>query len=124
VLWRTRQIRRLLNLIDHLPQNTRFYEQVSNDEEYAEMLLEAQEKAASEGGEKFAPGSPIHTWSPEVAILAVVVDKLSVLVEAQKQKPGQVMPYPRPKTAMDRVKHRRREQQHRSLVAQMVPGQE
>lgn len=122
MLWRSRQVRRLLNLIDHLPQNTRFYEQVANDEEYAEMLLEAQERAEREGAAPPPTGSPIHSWSPEVSILAVVVDKLSVLVEAQKAKPGQVMPYPRPKTAMERVKLRRRQSQHDNLVAQMVPG--
>jgi hypothetical protein len=89
------------------------------DEEYAEMILNAQEKGTvkSTGG-----GPSMTTWTPEHGALAMVIDKLSVLIEINKSKPGQVIPYARPQTALDKVRFRRQQKKHESIVAMVLPG--
>lgn len=113
----------LLNLIDHLPSHTHFFSAMSQDEEYAEMVLDAQERGETSAG----AGPSLTTWTPEVNALATVIDKLETVrmsvVGGFGGKPGEFIAYPRPKTAIDKVRHRRRVAQHESLVARLVPRQ-
>lgn len=122
-LWRSRQWRRLLNYIDQLPSYSRTYAALTQDEEYAEMVLRAQHEA-EKAGHALSSGPSMTTWTPEVAALAQVNDKLSMLIEANKKKPGRIVPYARPSTAFERVKRRKRHETHERLVAAVLPNKQ
>lgn len=129
-MWRSRQWRRLLNLIDHLPRNCWYSESVANDEEHAKMIAEAMERAKANGEHQPNSGPPMHTWSPEAAILADVVNALralSVTVAASNGAKGlkEPAPYPTPKTALDGLQkaayYERRQAAHQALAARLLP---
>ena len=121
-LWRSREWRRLLNLIEHLPPDSYTYASMMLDENYVTMLNQARE--ARPGGEASSPTSrPSQAyWGAGMELLAVVADRLSVLIEMQSAKPRAVVPYPRPETAMERVQYRSRWEKHRALVKRVLPG--
>ena len=125
MLWQRRQWRYLLNLIDRLPPNSHTHTALVNDEEYAEMVLDARDKAAKAGK---APSKAPHGawWSVEAGLLASVNDRLAVLIESNRTNPKQPVQYPRPSTAFDRVEYRRRQKAHENLVARVLrkPPQE
>lgn len=122
----------LLNLIDHLPSNCYYSQAVANDEEHARMLLEAQEARQSEDGksdEKWSP--PSSTWSTEAGVLADLIDEVkllrSTLIQVNssgKSQPPKLEPYPRPRTALDKLRRRRAREQrqaaHEALVARVL----
>lgn len=85
------------------------------------MIVAAQERDAKDGKKRTHGGPPLTTWTPEVNMLASVIDRLSTLIEIQKSKPGQVVQYPRPQTALDKVRFRRAQQKHEAIVAQVLP---
>jgi hypothetical protein len=96
---------------------------MSMDEEYARMVIEAEARS----GESKGGGAPsMSAWTEEAAMMAVVVDKISALiattVNANGGNAGQVVPYPRPKTALDKVRAERRQKQHERLVSLLLPG--
>lgn len=69
---------------------------------------------------------PLRDWSPEVQQLAVIRDRLGELIatvasanSTKKVQPPK--PCPRPVTAYDRVRSRRRWKQHQRLVQQLKP---
>jgi hypothetical protein len=66
-------------------------------------------------------------YSPELEMLTNVFDRLGDLIQAtiaaQGGKAPKVRPYPRPKTALDRVKEQRRLAKHRRIVARVLPQQ-
>jgi len=120
-LFGTRQVRRALNLIDHLPRNTFYTEALVNDEDFA---LAMARHTQAEDETEHAP--PMHTWSPEMAMLAKIIDKLSgiqhaVIAVNSKTPPSSPKPYPMPKTAMDRAHRITREERHLDLVAKVLP---
>jgi hypothetical protein len=63
-------------------------------------------------------------YSPELEMLTNVFDRLGDLIQAtiaaQGGKAPKVKPYPRPKTALDRVKEQRRLAKHRRIVARVL----
>ena len=127
-LWRSRRWRKLLNLIDHLPQNTWFHQAVSEDVDHAVMLLKAQKEARRRGIEPPPSGPSMRSWSPEVDALTKVLDavnNLSYITAAAngggKAKKPKVAP--RPPTAMERAKLRLRQEEHAILVRRMLPHQ-
>mgnify|MGYP006199840543 CR=1 FL=1 len=66
-------------------------------------------------------------WSPELETLTAAVDRLGDVVKAvvatiPKAKVPKIPPMPRPRTALDRVRQRRRVRAHRALVARVLPG--
>jgi hypothetical protein len=66
-------------------------------------------------------------WSPELELLTAAVDRLGDVVKAvvatiPKARVPKIPPLPRPQTAMDRVRRRRRASKHRALVARVLPG--
>jgi hypothetical protein len=116
-LWRDREWRFLLNLIDHLPPGSFFVEALSDDEEYATAAL------ASGGQSNSAPR--MSTWSPVVDMLAVVNDRLGLIAALQAAANGgrqTLPPVPRPSTAFDRVRHVVAREKHRALVAKVLPA--
>lgn len=126
-LWRSREWRKLLNLIDHLPQNTWYQAAVSEDVEHQEMLLDAREAAEKNGTPHDGPPSPsLAIWSPEVDKLAELIDVsravYAATVKAGGGKPKDPQPVPRPKSAMESAKLRRRKREHDALVSRLVPS--
>jgi hypothetical protein len=115
--WRARRWRRLLNFIDGLPRNSAFVEAMSNDVELAEAMA------------VFDPPTSavrlVSEWSPTVETLTTILDRLGELIQTVavvgRAKPGRVPSAPRPVTAMDRVRKRRREMKHKSLVSRLLP---
>jgi hypothetical protein len=107
----------LLNLIDHLPRDSHYIAAIANDDEVmAELPADAKPSPP-----------PLTEWSAEVAALAVLVDRLgelirlmAVQVSGKKQRP--IPPYPRPITAADKVRRRRKHHKHQALRARLLPG--
>lgn len=125
-LFKARDWRRLLNMIDHLPRNAWYTEAVSNDEEHAEMIA----KSMAESPDNAAPAAPpLRTWSQEASILADVMDQLrrieATIVGAAGGKPGKSAPYTRPETALQRALqrgvHERKSANHKALVGRLLP---
>jgi hypothetical protein len=116
-VWRGHiSVRKVLNLIDRLPGNSHYIASIANDEELADS---AETEAA-------ASAPPLTEWSPVVAALAAVADRLGTLINVQVARGGgqttKVVPYPRPVTAAQRVKERNRLRRHEDLVARLLPG--
>ena len=134
-LWKARRWRKLLNLIDHLPQNSWYHEAVSNDPEHVERITEAISRGEASAPSQEDTGPPLHTWSPELSALTDVTDRLIriehtlVAIDASNKKgakrPQMPKMSPRPKTAMQTAsraaEHARRRKKHEDLVARMLP---
>lgn len=124
--WQRRRVRYLLSAIDHLPRNSHYAEAVSQDEEHALLLSAALDAAPAS---EYRP--PMSTWSPEVAMLADLIDAVNgvrgVLVAANR-KPGspppEVKAYPRPGTMLEKVRREQRRKRHEELVARVLPNRE
>jgi len=123
-LWRSRQWRKLLNLIDQLRQPSRYHEAIADDDEHVAMILEAKERSKTEA----EAGPRLRDFSPEVDAMLRVVDAVnantSAVIAAAGGKPRRVEPQPRPTTAFERVAHRRRSAKHQSLTARALRGQQ
>jgi len=67
----------------------------------------------------------MRDWSPLMEAMAVQIDRLGDLVQAviavQGGKPPQIKPFPRPKTASDKLADPRR--QHRKILSKVMIGQ-
>jgi len=124
-LWRTRAWRKLLNLIDHLPQNTWYHAAVSMDVEHAMMVLEAQERAERLGQPGPPKGPGLQTWSPEVAELVGLRDDVrnqtAVIVKSNGGNAREPKPLPRPATANETARLRKRMRDHDILRRRMLP---
>lgn len=125
-LWRSRQWRMLLNLIDHLPQNTWYQAAVNMDPEHAEMVIQAREQAKKSGAPD--PGPPLPSlaiWSPEVDKLAQIIDELRgvqvAIVRSQGGKAKDPKPTPRPGNAMESARLRKRQREHDQLKVRLLP---
>lgn len=99
---------------------------MANDEEHALALVEAMRGS---GDRDYRP--PMSTWSPEVAMLADLIDVVSSLrstLVAVNSKPGSkppaVTPYPRPGTMLEKVRREQRLRRHEELVARVLPKKE
>ena len=124
-LWRSRNIRRLLNLIDHLPQNTWYHQAISEDVEHAVMLIKSQEEAKRRGIDPPPSGPSLRSWSPEVDAMTRVLDAVNnVAFITAKAAGGKGKPpkaSPRPPTAMERAKLKVKQERHAILRARMLP---
>lgn len=117
-----------------MPINSHYHAAVANDEEHARLLLAAQEEQERAGRAKPAAvaGPSLTTWSPEVAALYAVANEVRLsryafeIVNSGKQKPSPPEMYPVPTTALGRLQRKtawqKREAQHQSLVARLLPG--
>lgn len=118
-MWRSRRWRKLLNIIDHLPRDSAYVEAMTQDEDLAEQLM-------SRPNPPKTPARRMSEFSPAVELLSIIADRIGeqtqVIASAHGAKPGKVRPMPRPVSAMDRVRQRRREAKHRALVARVLPG--
>lgn len=130
--WRARRWRRLLSLTDRLPRNTHYSAAVANDPEHAELLAKAMADAKARGEDSDEPtGPPIQDWSPEVAELVVVGEKIDRLtyvtqmIAANGKGVAKPEPAPRPVTELARATRRaernRRQAAHEALAARLLP---
>ena len=132
-LWRRRQYRRLLQLIDHLPSHSHYTAAMMDDPEHAKMIAEAQAKASAAGKGGSGDSSPsLTTWTPEVAVMTRVLDAVKgvqhsiVLANADPKKatPQPPEPEPRPKTLLmresKRAENQMRQAAHEKLAARML----
>jgi hypothetical protein len=111
----------VLDYLEHLPRTSAYHSAVADDEELARQLV-AQ-------GEPSDPRPPrLAEFSPEVQVLAEVRDLLATLIGVQVaragKKPKKVKPYPRPESALERVRRRERYSHHRALVGRLLPQHE
>lgn len=117
-LWRSRQWRKLLNLIDHLPGHSLYAEAVSQDEVAAQAYLDSDSPAGTVASPR------LSDFTPETAALAAVFDRLadviSATVAAAGGKPPKTQPYPRPVPATSRVRRRKALDRHQRLVSQLL----
>lgn len=115
----------LLNLIDHLPRDSYYAQAVADDEEHAALMLARQELNGGSKATEQAP--PLATWSAEAGMLADLIDSVNALrhtliaVNSKKGANNKLTPYPRPRTAIDKVRRRSRQAKHEALVARVLP---
>jgi hypothetical protein len=116
----------LLNLIDHLPQNTWYQAAVSEDVDHAKMVLRAQEQARKDGNPSEGPPAPsMAIWSPEVDRLTTIIDVLRGVMQAVIASGGgrakEQKPQPRPQSAMEVARLRVKQENHEALKARLLP---
>jgi hypothetical protein len=108
----------VLDFLDHLPRTSAYHTAVAEDEDLAKRL-------ATEPPPPSNRPPPLSEFGPEVQVLAelrdLIANLIAVTVKAHGGKPSKVKPYPRPETAVQRERRRRRLQQHRALVARVLP---
>ncbi len=109
----------MLNLIDHLPRNTAYHEALVNDEDLAERLLDRPDVDRPATRQ-------MRDFSVEVEVLSVLTDRIGELIQAvaatKGAKPKPLRAMPRPATALQRLRARKRMRKHDSVVARMLPG--
>lgn len=111
----------VLDYLEHLPSTSAYHAAIAEDEDLAQELIDRGEDA---------PGKPrpprLTEWGPDVQVLAEVRDLLAnllaVTVKAHGGKPSKIPAYPRPVTALQRVKRRARMLAHSELVRRVLPG--
>lgn len=82
--------------------------------------------ATGDGEDEPPPRMRLSDYSPEVALLSTLNDRIAgvaaAIVAAAGVKPSVPKPMPRPETAVDRRRGEQRVTQHRSLVAALLPS--
>jgi hypothetical protein len=113
-MWRDREWRKMLNLIDHLPGHSFFNEARANDPDIAKMLAEMPTPAHSER---------LSNWTPEIAMLAVIADRLGSLIVVEsmigsggKSKPD-IKPLERPQTLLAKMRESSRFAKYKQWAA-------
>lgn len=118
--WQSRRWRRLLNVIDRLPRHSAYFEALCDDEEMAEHLARQPEPKDTK------PRRRMSEWNATVELLTAVLNRLGELTQAVAAlggaKPRKVPSAPYPVTAIERIRNRKRQDKHRSLVARVLPG--
>lgn len=109
---------RLLNLIHHLPGDSFFAEAVSLDEEHVEMIL-ASRQDQDRQAEKYHPR--MSEYSPIVARLDQLIDLsqgqiAATVAAAGSKRIPKVHNQPRPETAFETAKHRKRIEASRNIA--------
>lgn len=93
---------------------------MANDDELAEMMLDQPQAADT--------GPLVSEYTPEVARLDVILDRLSELISVTLQVSGRkaprLRPAKRPETAYSRAQRRRTEQRIGSLIAEVEAAQQ
>ncbi|KAB2344883.1 hypothetical protein [Actinomadura rudentiformis] len=113
-LWRDRiSVRKVLNLIDHLPSTSHFVAAIADDPDLPPPPEEGRRS-----------GPRLTEWTPEVRALADLIDRIGALIRVQvaqnsRGRPPEITPYPRPDTAARRAERRARREAHYALVARV-----
>lgn len=107
----------MLNLIEHLPTDSHYIAALAEDPEAAEhMDPDAKPKPPR-----------LTEFGPDIAALSVIADRLGLLIRvtraaAGEKRPPAMQPYPRPRLAIDRLRHQRRLARHDHIKRQLLPG--
>lgn len=111
--------RKLLNLIRQLPSRSLTTEAMANDDELAEMIADQPMTDT---------GPRVSEYTPEVARLDVLLDRVAELIAVTIQVAGgkapRVRPAKRPETAYSRAHRRRTEQRIGSLIEEVEAAQQ
>lgn len=113
-LWRSRQWRELLGLIDHLPPNSHMNQLLMNDEEHLRSALQRQKRGGT-------GASSMSEWSTTNSMLATLIDAVnrnSVITQAVSSSGGSkpsYEPYPRPATALDKIRNDLERERHENM---------
>lgn len=122
-LWRSHQWGRILRLINQLPQASRYYAAVANDEEHVALLVKAQE---GQPARKHTP--PMSQWSQEVDVLASIHDGIQhligVTVAVSGNRAPTAVPYSRPETAFDKIRENQKMEKHQAVVDRVRKARE
>ncbi len=120
VLFKERRYVHLLALIEGLPTASRYTKALFDDDEMAERILDSGQGEAS--GD-YHP--PLSEWTPELAALTEISDKLSAIQQTQIGVAGgkakSPKPSPRPETALDRAKERRVHEAQQRILSIFSP---
>jgi len=112
-------------VIDHLPASSHYYAAMLNDPEYAQAVIESQDRAKREGREISKSGPSLATWTSEVGVMADIVDALRrvevAVFAAAGGNPKDPVPYARPRTALDQARKQKEQADYDALVARMLP---
>lgn len=115
------EFRFVLNVVDHLPRHSAYVQALSDDDEWAERVIDNPQPERG-------PSVRMADWSPELEMLTNLFDAVRELTRVTAMsagaKPKKVNPAPRPRTALDRVRARRRKAQHNRLVTILLPDAE
>lgn len=121
--WRDRRWRGLLELIDQLPQASRFMEAVANDPEQAEAIAKARSESTGEG-EKWSPR--LAEWDLHAHLQRDIIQALmgvqAAVIAASGNKPPQQESYPSPVTEIDRAVERANRAWAQSIIDIFTPG--
>lgn len=108
-----------MNYIQKLPSWSLTTEAMANDDELAEMMLDQPQTDT---------GPRVSEYTPEVARLDVLLDRISELISVTIQSNGgkapRLRPARRPETAHSRAQKRRTEQKLGSLIAEVEAAQQ
>jgi len=122
-LWRARKWRCLLNLIDHLPQNTHYHHALMNDPEYAKRVADYRVKHPTTDEQKAPPWS---VWSPEYEAMQSIIDELRVLratvVGSAGGKPSEPKMTLKPVSEIQKAVARKKWQEHEGLKSKFLPN--
>ena len=108
----------VLDFLKHLPSTSAYYAALAEDEELARDLLD----------KPTPPARPprLTEFGPDVRVLAEIRDLqtsiLAVLIKANGGKPQKTKPYPRPVTALQKLRQRVKYSRHKDLVRRVLPG--
>lgn len=95
-------------------------EAVALDEQVAELLIDMPETASTKVERR------LSEYDAVVEMLSLLADRIAELIgtvaASRGIKPRKIPPAPRPVTALERLRKRRREQKHHALVARLLPG--
>lgn len=120
--WRDRRWVALLDLIDQLPQASRFMEAVANDPEQAALIAEARSKD-DDDEPSFLRLSEFGLTERLLrdAVLAIRGVQAAVIASASG-KPARIEPYPMPRTEIARAVERANERWAQSIIDIFTPG--
>lgn len=107
-----------MNLVQQLPPHSRLKAAMADDDELAEQM----------DLDNLPPPPPpsLTEFDPTTRAIADLYDRMGTLIQVVMASSGskkrlKMPPYPRPRLAIERVKHRRRMAKHRRLVARLLP---
>ncbi len=102
-------------LISRLPAASALWEAQANDPEYARWAVSQPSVEAS---------PRLSEYSTSVELLAAIFDRLGeltrVTVASAGGKPGEVRPWPRPMTEIERAQRQARMDRHEALVTEIM----
>lgn len=117
-LWAERRFDAILTIVDHLPRNSAYMQALTDDDAWAEAVIDLPQSDRP-------PSVRLADWSPELEMLTNLYDRVGELIRvtamAAGSRPKRAQPAPRPRTALDRVRARRRKAQHSLLVSVLLP---